>query len=110
MYLDDNVQQFLSEEQLIIRNVSLALLGLLLLSCCMCYPECLIIPLQSLWNKINCCCPDSSSKEDDNGGGGEYVGGKMSSSSGTKMKKKRSKKKVEEPVGGLVANSDVELV
>ena len=106
MYLDDNVQQFKAEEYLIIRNVSLALLGLLTFSCCMCYPECLILSVQSIWNKINCCCPDKGEVED-GGGVGVYVGGKMDSS-GRKMKKKRSKK-VEEPAG-LAANADVELV
>lgn len=106
MWVDDNIQQFMSEEYLIIRNVSLGLLGLLLLSCCMCYPECLIITVTSVWKKVNCCCPKK--EEEDEGGGGEYVGGKMTLSGGKKMKKKRSKNK--EVVAGLAPNSDVELV
>eukprot|EP00984_Skeletonema_dohrnii_P026821 scaffold16240_cov116-Skeletonema_dohrnii-CCMP3373.AAC.5 len=107
MWVDDNIQQFMSEEYLIIRNVSLGLLGLLLLSCCMCYPECLIITVTSVWKKVNCCCPQKEEEEED--GGGEYVGGKMTSSGGRKMKKKRSKNKGMDATPGLAPNSDVEL-
>jgi hypothetical protein len=103
MWYDDNVQSFQTQQYVIIRNASLGLLALLILSCCMCYPEILILA----WNKITCCCP-SKEEIDENvdGGGGDYVGGKMSS--GTNLKKKRSKKK--EQASGLAPNSDVELV
>lgn len=89
----------MSEEYLIIRNVSIALVALLALSCCMCYPECLILTLGAVWKKINCCCP---AKEDE--GDGEYVGGRMEGE-----RKKKKKKKSKEPQG-LAANSGVELV
>lgn len=88
----------MSEEYLIIRNVSIALVALLALSCCMCYPECLILTLGAVWKKINCCCP---AKEDEEG---EYVGGRMEGE-----RKKKKKKKSKEPQG-LAANSGVELV
>ena len=78
----------------------------------MCYPECLILSVTSIWNKVNCCCPmkkqqQSLGEEEE---GGDYVGGKMDVEGGSKKKKKkRIKMKVEEPKG-LVANSGVELV
>ena len=99
----------MSEEYIIIRNVSLAVLALLLFSCCMCYPECLILSITSVWNKINCCCP--TNKEDKSLEG--YVGGKMDNEEGgkkKKKKKKRSKSKGGEEPKGLAANAGVELV
>ena len=108
MYYDDNFQQFKSEEYEIIRNVSLGLILLLMLSCCVCYPEFAVM----LFNKLNCCCPGGKEVDTMGDGGGDYVGGKMSSSGGRKMKKKRSKKKESGGVvvDGLAANADVELV
>lgn len=105
-------------EQTIIRNVSIALMILLMLSCCICYPECIVLGCGKLKSWM---LGEGDRKEVDTmennggGGGGDYV--EMgSSSSGKKMKKKRSKKKESggsEGVGvgdGLAANADVELV
>jgi len=88
----------------------------------MCYPECLIIPLTTLWNKCcyYCCScwrntTTSASRSgidlgDENGG--EYVGGKMEVEK-KKMKKKRSSKRQQQEQDGisdLAPNLDVELV
>ena len=95
-------------EQEIIRNVSIALMILLMLSCCICYPECIVLG----YGKVKSWMMGENGKEvDTNGGGGDYV--EMGSSAGRKMKKKRSKKKESSgssSEGGLAANADVELV
>jgi hypothetical protein len=109
VYIDDNIQQFYMAEQEIIRNVSIALVLLLMLSCCICYPECIVLGC----GKLKSWMLGENGKEGDtldNNGGGDYV--EMgSSSSGKKMKKKRSKKKESSgDEGGLATNADVELV
>ncbi len=106
MWVDDNIQQYKTEEYLIIRNVSIALVALLCFSCCMCYPECLILSLGALWRKVNCCCPV---KDDGVDGGGEDGGGRLEGGGRKKKKKKKSKRVGEEPTG-LAVNSGVELV
>ena len=96
-------------EQEIIRNVSIALMILLMLSCCICYPECIVLGC----GKLKSWMLGENGKEVDTmdnngGGGGDYV--EMGSK---KMKKKRSKKKEESSgngEGGLAANADVDLV
>ncbi len=102
-------------EQTIIRNVSIALMILLMLSCCICYPECIVLgcgKLKSWMLGEGGDRKEVDTMENNGGGEGDYV--EMgSSSSGKKMKKKRSKKKESgsEGVGdGLAANADVELV
>ena len=108
VYIDDNIQQFKMAEQEIIRNVSIALMILLMLSCCICYPECIVLG----YGKVKSWMMGENGKEmDTNGGGGDYV--EMGSSAGRKMKKKRSKKKESSgssSEGGLAASADVELV
>ena len=108
VYIDDNIQQFYLAEQTIIRNVSIALMILLMISCCICYPECIVLGC----GKLKSWMMGENGKEVDtmenNGGGGDYV--EMGSK---KMKKKRSKKKESgssSSEGGLAANADVELV
>jgi hypothetical protein len=107
VYIDDNIQQFYLAEQEIIRNVSIALMILLMLSCCICYPECIVLGC----GKLKSWMLGENGKEgdtmDNNGGGGDYV--EMGSK---KMKKKRSKKKESSggSEGGLAATADVELV
>ena len=107
VYIDDNIQQFYLAEQTIIRNVSIALMILLMISCCICYPECIVLgcgKLKSWMMGEN--GKEVDTMENNGGGGGDYV--EMGSK---KMKKKRSKKKESSSIeGGLAANADVELV
>ena len=108
VYIDDNIQQFKMAEQEIIRNVSIALMILLMLSCCICYPECIVLG----YGKLKSWMMGENGKEVDTMEN-NYVEMGSSSSAGRKMKKKRSKKKESSgssSEGGLAANADVELV
>jgi hypothetical protein len=108
VYIDDNIQQFYMAEQEIIRNVSIALMILLMISCCICYPECIVLGCGKLksW-MLGENGKEVDTMENNGGGGGDYV--EMGSK---KMKKKRSKKKESSggSEGGLAATADVELV
>ncbi|KAL7535399.1 hypothetical protein ACHAXR_006466 [Thalassiosira sp. AJA248-18] len=93
MWLDDVDPLALTPDQ-IITYVTVGILSFMILLCCVCYPEILMVAYAKMC--ACCCCGRGVAK------GGDYVGGKQDSD---KKKKKKKKKRRSSRTRG-----DVELV